>query len=346
MKKIFLLLIFIILIGHVKAITETDITNDANVKYKWYKEIIIDELYYPKNKELEGYLEDVTKVEYGAFSEWRSEYCDYSKDDYLIDSKIITTFHRLDKIKYILIANASATCPSGRCTNEVKIYYNFNNLNYKVLKDNYYGLLIELPDYYEPEKLLFYINTEHKQVIYLSKNKEIPPIMIASPPSSENIQVLNNNWEAREEAYIHVEGNDLTIPLIKNIKEEKICRIREINTYRYKISKEYYDDNYHDIVNDYIPDINNYQINYLKQFPQKEIIKNILVPKIEKEYVYLTNDAVKEECNNGELVYQTKYVDKYVDKVPKWIYCLILSLGLIIIFLVIKLLSNLVKRNN
>ncbi len=170
MKKVFLLLTLVLCISHVKAITETDITSDANIKYKWYKEVIIDELYYPKKDKLADYLEDASKVEYGPFSEWNSEYCSYSEDDYLIRRKLVKTYDKLDKVKYVLIANASATCPTGRCTDEVKIYYNFNNLNYKVLKDNYFGLFIELPDYYEPERLLFYIKTTHQQVLYLSKN--------------------------------------------------------------------------------------------------------------------------------------------------------------------------------
>ena len=347
MKKIVLLLIFILGISHVMAITETDITKDANIKYKWYKEIIIDELYYPKKDELTDYLEDVMKREYGEFSEWKSEYCNYSEDYYLVEKKVITSYDRLDKIKYILIANASATCPSGRCTDEVKVYYNFENLSYKVLKDNYFGLLIELPDYYEPEKLLFYINTEHKQVIYLSKNKDIPPIMIASPASSENIQVVNNNWEARDEAYIHTFGNDLTIPLIKNINEEEICRVSEISTYRYKVEKEYYDDGFHVKVEDYIPDIVNYQINYTKPFPEvKEIVKNILVPKIEKEYVYSQNESEVNECADDRVIYQTKYVDKFINRVPRQVSILIIVLGLIIIFLIIKIMSKIIGRNN
>ena len=340
MKKIFLLLIFIFCVDSVMALTETDITNDTDVKFKWYREVITDELYYPKKDVLDGYYQDDKNVEYGPYSEWKSEYCNYSEEYYLVETKTIVTYDKLDKIKYVLIANASSTCPTGRCTGAIRVYYDFENLDYEILKDNYFGFLISLPGYYEPEKLLFYIETEHKQVIYLSKNIDIPPIMIASPPSSENIQVVNNNWEARDEAYIRVEANDLDIPLIRNIKDDKVCRVREINTYRYKVEKEYYDDEYYTMVDDYIPDIDNYQVIYTKEFPKsKEVIKNILVPKIEKEYIY-SNDIISSECDDNKVIYQNKYIDRFVNKVPRKFYILIVFLGIIIVLLLVKLLSK------
>ena len=55
MKKGFLLLILLLCISHVKAITETDIMDDTNIKYKWYKEVISDELYYLKKEKLVDY---------------------------------------------------------------------------------------------------------------------------------------------------------------------------------------------------------------------------------------------------------------------------------------------------
>ena len=348
MKKILLLLIFIFYIPHVDALNMTDITNDAEIKFKWYQNEITESLYYPKKDDLPEYLEDVNKIEYGEYSEWDSKYCDYDSNYYVIENKTIKTYDKLAKIKYIRIANASTTCPTGRCTDDVKIYYNHENIEYKVLSDNYFGLLVELPDEYEPEKLIFYIKTEHLQVIYLSKTKDIPPVTIASPASSENVIFLNNNWRTTDEAYMNVETTEEVpnIPLIKNIKTKTVCRIKEIKTYRYKITKNYYDDNYYHELEGYIPDITNYQINYTKPFPEtKEVIKKVLVPQIEKEYIYLTdenndNQPEKELDEEEKIVYKTEYVDRITNKVPKKIYIIIIIMTFIISLLSIKILTK------
>ena len=164
-------------------------------------------------------------------------------------------------------------------------------------------------------------------------------MMIASPASKENIQVINDSWEANDDAYIHVTDSNLDIPLIKNIQEEEICRVREIKTYRYKVEREYYDNEYYLDIDGYIPDIADYRVIYMKEFPKtKEVLKNILVPKIEKEYVYLPSEEVDGE--RTEIVYQTKYIDKIVDKIPLKMYILITMLGIVIVLLVIKLLSK------
>ena len=351
MKKIFLLLIFILCISHVNATNKMDITKDTELKFKWYKEKIIDEFYYPKKDKLSDYLEDQNNIEYGEYSEWSTEYCDYSEENYHIERKTITTYDKLDKIKYIKINNASSTCPSVSCINEVKVYYNHENITYKVLYDNYFGLLLELPNEYEPEKLLFYINTEHQQVIYLSKIKDIPPIAISSPASAENIVFLNDLWNATDSSYINVETeeNIPNIPLIKNIETKNVCRIKEIKTYRYKLVKEYYSEDYYSQDNDYIPDITDYIVNYTKEFPQtKEIIKEIVVPKVEKEYIYLQDESInddKESKSNQNVIYKTEYIDKVINKVPIKIYIILVLLIIIITILLIKLLSKKVDWN-
>jgi len=350
MKKIFLLLISILYISNVEAVDKTDITKDTEIKFRWYKEKITEGFFYPKKDKLPDYLEDNNKIEYGEYSDWKAEYCNYSEDNYRIESKTITTYDKLDKIKYIKINNASTTCPSGRCWNDVKIYYNHENIVYKVLSDNYFGLLIELPEEYEPEKLLFYIETEHQQVFYLSKIKDIPPIAISSPASSENIIFLNDKWKATDSSYITIESDKEVpdIPLIKNIQTKKVCRVQEIRTYRYKITKEYYDDEYYESLEGYLPDITNYIVNYTKAFPEtKEIVKTVTIPKIEKEYIYLQDESSSNENeksiqkdNYNNIIYETKYIDKIMTKVPTKIYLILIVLALTIIFLTIKLLSK------
>ena len=345
MKKIIFLFILLIFVPNVDAINLTDITTDTQIKYKWYRDEITESFYYPKKDELIDYLEDINQIEYGEYSEWSSDYCNYDSNYYLIENTTITTYEKLDKIKYVLIANASATCPSGRCTDSVNIYYNHENINYKVLSDSYSGLLIELPQKYEPEKLMFHIVTEHQQVIYLSKVKNIPPITISSPASSKNIIFVNDNWQATDSSYITVETTEKVpdIPLIKNIKTKEVCRVREIKTFRYKLTKEYYDDNYYESLDDYFPDITNYQVYYTKSIPEtKEIIKEVLVPKIEKEYIYLESENTDDNCISEEqpIIYKTEYKEKIINKAPLKIYITLIILVLSIIFLLVKLLTK------
>ena len=86
---------------------------------------------------------------------------------------------------------------------------------------------------------------------------------------------------------VEEEGEMPNIPLIKNIKTKEVCRVKEIETYRYKTKKEYYDDNYYTYIDDYTPDINDYVVYYNKELPKnKEIIKEVVVSKIEKR-IYL-----------------------------------------------------------
>ena len=343
MKKLFLLFIFTLCVNSVNAI---DITNDTEIKYKWYHEEVTESFYYPKKDKLDNYLEDPEKIEYGEVSDWSAQYCDYPDDNYLIEQKIITKYDRVNKIKYIKIVSASTTCPTGKCIDDIKIYYNQELVQYKIISEDYYGFLIELPQECEPEKLIFYIKTEHLNVIYLSKTENIAPINISMPATTENIIFFNDSWKIKEPAYITVETETTVpnIPHIKNVETYTVCRVQEIKTYRYKLEKQYYDNNYHQEVKGYIPDITNPLVNYTKEFP-KEKIKEVIVPKIEKEYVYLKDEIIKdnidtESGNKENIVYQTKYIDRVTNKVPTKIYIILISLILIIIICIIKMLSK------
>ena len=164
----------------------------------------------------------------------------------------------------------------------------------------------------------------------------------------------------------NIENNEIP-PLSKNIKKVKICRFKEVYTYRYKTKKEYYDNNYHTYIEGYLPEINNYKVNYNKEFPvnkvevtkEIEVTKEVKVPQIEKEYVYIErepenkqeneiNNSIKEadKCEEKEkIVYKTEEKEKIVNKIPPIIYLLLTVLTIIIIFESIKLLKKNVDWN-
>ena len=70
----------------------------------------------------------------------------------------------MDKIKYVLVTRASATCYVGNCLDSIDIYYDHKKVDYKLLTGDAFSTLIELPEAYEPEKLMFLLETEHQQI--------------------------------------------------------------------------------------------------------------------------------------------------------------------------------------
>ena len=354
MKKWFILLIFIVFMSVVRADTNIDVTADVNIKYKWYKEEV-EELYYPKGMELSDYIENDSIVKYGEFSDWDSEYCSYSSDNYIISKKDIITYDRLDKIRYALFQNASTTCSSGKCINNVEIYYHNQKIEYKKIRDNYYGLLFDLENEYDPSELLFYVDTDHLYILYLSKEKNIPPIVIESPATNKKIIAMDTTWAIRDLAYVstQTENEDDIASFAKNINKDIVCRVQAINTYRYKITKKYYDDNYYTSMDGYVPEVTSYIVTYNKELPTEvvEVIKEKEVPKIEKEYIYMEqnnenvntneeNDDNNKEYINESVIYETKYIDREINKIPIKVYVIFSFLILVNIVLLVKLIAK------
>ena len=71
---------------------------------------------------------------------------------------------------------------------------------------------------------------------------------------------------------------------------------------------------------------------------ERTLIPSIIPPMVAHVHavyeINLQNEVETNECNDSKIVYQNRYVDKFVDKVPVWVY------GLIIVLRHIKKVSN------
>ena len=152
--------------------------------------------------------------------------------------------------------------------------------------------------------------------------------------------------------YIATDETSLT----KKIGQYQICKSTEIVAYKYKIEREYYDDDYHAYVEGYIKDEDDYKLFY-KEEPiintveiTKEITKEKIVKQPQIQYVYLpskneiqkldsSKDKENEITENKECTPQIKTqikteiktIEKEMIKTPKRVYIIIAILILLII---------------
>ena len=75
MKKIsFIIIILFLTISKVSANELNDITENVEIKAKWYKEVK-EETYYKKGVYLPGYTEDPSQIRYSNDFKWGESYC-------------------------------------------------------------------------------------------------------------------------------------------------------------------------------------------------------------------------------------------------------------------------------
>lgn len=362
MKKIIILFLCIFCLETVSAVELKDVTNDTQIKYKWYQETITEGFYHPKKEKTPEYLEDKNNIKYGDYSEWGSEYCSYSKENYLIEEKNINTYEKVAKTKYLSIEFIKVDgeyCID--CLGEIKIFSERETIDYKILIQNDKVIRIELPKEYDTEKLWFYIEADRIYNMYLFKDINLQNMNLAQYVKRTKILIPNKNWITGKTTFVK-ETTEEEIPnndFIRNIETTKVCRVREINTYRYKTQKKYYDNNYYTYLENHIPDINNYIVYYTNEFPTDtiEITKTISEPIYLNKYTYIESDnetnkldeenkiteqeTIKEQSTIAEkIVYRTEYVDKVVNKIPKKIYLLLSLLLIIVVILSIKLMKK------
>ena len=172
---------------------------------------------------------------------------------------------------------------------------------------------------------------------------------------NEELLIPDSTWITDETYYInYYTGETLRETGLTKLKEStQICRYQEIYVYKYKIEREYYDDNYHLHVDGYIKDEKDYQIFYQEnpiintvEITTEKIIKE---PKI--EYIYIPNenniekiDSSKEtQCTpkiETKIKKEIQTIEKEIFKIPKKIYLIIAILILTIIILLAKLMRN------
>ena len=351
-KHLILFLLLIIISNNVKAEEKyKDITKDVQIKYKWYKEIVKNEgEYYPLRKITNLELYDKDNIKYVPSSRVNSEFCSYSEEFYKLERKIYRIYRKIYDAEYVVIENVEPQT-------DVKIYYKGLNLEYKVISQENNILILNLKNKYLCDRLLFFVDTINKYKVSLYRDSELKKLIISKEIENQKISIPDSTWQVESNAYY-----DTSMTTIKydessltKIKEEKeMCGYSEKYVYKYDVEKVYYDDNYHEFVEGYIKDEQDYRV-YYKEEPiilnnTIEIIKEKIkeVPKI--EYIYLEKETpnieIKEDCQKEiQTKIETKIIEKEIKKIPKKVYIVIFMLSVIIATLVIKDIVKKCRKN-
>lgn len=350
MKKrylMFFLLLFIIS-NNVKAEGEyKDITNDVQIKYKWYKEIIKNEgEYYPLKdlKSTDRYDKD--NIKYVGSSRVNSEFCSYPEEFYRLERDTYRIYRKIYDAEYVLIENIDQQT-------DIEIYYKRYNLAYEIISNENNKITIHLKNKYLCDQLLFYVNTNDKYKVSLYKDSELKNLIISKELENQKISIPDSSWQVEPNAYYNtyistIKYDETSLTTLK--EEKEMCGYSEKYVYKYDVEKIYYDNNYHEYIEGYIKDEQDYKL-YYKNEPivinntieiTKEKIKE--VPKI--EYIYIEKEINNiesiEKCENEiQTKIETKIVEKEIEKIPKKVYILIFILAGIILILIIK---NIVKK--
>lgn len=345
MKKIvFLLLIFTFTIN-VYADELPENSEDIKILYRWYKEEpSTDGIYYPAKDTLEGYLEDKTKTEYGKYDGLQlPQYCNYSEEHYKITRYTRYIYIMVQDSRYVKITNAN-----NLKQEDIKIYYRNKLIDYNITKMNSNEIEIDFKRNYETTEIWFYIDYEGSYNITLSSNQNFLTETISKDITNEKLLIPDKTWITSKTQYPKVTTSRQmdSHDFIKSATQQLVCSIQEINTYRYKLNKVYYDDNYYEYIEGYLPDINDYII-VLPNKPVESLTKSEVVENNNKEYIYIksseqenTNDEItdsfEDKSSESGYIVNTKYIEKEVDKeikkIPTWLY-FILSLLIVIIIL-------------
>ena len=355
----FVFLSFSIFIEGVKAEESINISSNSTIKYKWYIEEKVDERYSAKGYSSDEYYEDVDKVKYGESSPCSENYCRFSNVTYDVSKRVETIYYHVADTKYIKITNFTPN-------DSIRIFTNAKEIEYKVERSKTNEIIIDLLNSYRVETLLFYINMNQPGSMYLSSDETFDNSMSLYHHINENeiILIPDKTWIYEKTKYYKtpLKDNEKVNDFMTFEGFKTVCSVRNIYTYRYKINKKYYDDDYHEYVEGYIPDLNDYYIEYHGEFPTKLVnITNTIKEIVPiKEYIYVSpNNENKNNENNEnnhkdiqisqDKIVETKYIEneviKKVDVIPQKIYIVIIILALLSIIEFIILIKKKVERN-
>lgn len=279
MKKITLFLIIFLFIPKAFAIDLEEL-NDYEIRYRFYKEKI-DSLYYHKGENLEGYIEDENNIKYSEYTLWQDN-CDIN-NNVDIEYKKEYTYKEIKKVGSIKMYNFS----NERDQTGIIIYEGNKQINYRNISPTWSEIHIKLDNYYNAGDLLiyaFFLNRVDFTIrMYSDLNFEDPILERRIVRSNFYNILVDSDFYVLPNAYTE---NTYDIELEddffrKKIKENNKCRYRNILTYRYKIDKEYYDDNYYTNIDGYQKDYDDFKIYYQKDNEYTEVLK------VDKEYIYV-----------------------------------------------------------
>ena len=177
---IFLLLTIISIPVKAETTTYPDITEDIEIRYRWYKEIIQDNgKYYPLRKIKEGDKYDKSNYKFVKSTSVNTESCSYPNEFYLIEKRTFKKYKKTYDTKFVVIDNIVPET-------EIKIYYENQPLNYRVVSHENNSLIIDLNGEKKCDNLLFYINTNNKYKISLYRDSNLEQIILSK--EIENIK--------------------------------------------------------------------------------------------------------------------------------------------------------------
>ena len=108
-----------------------DVTEDIEVRYKWYKEKITGG-YYPLKEEQDGYIVDITKIKEGAVSTWNNANCNLPRNHYFIEYDFTYTYECVKSVRYVEIKNI-------KFNDNIKVYHDNELIDYRIVtnKENF-----------------------------------------------------------------------------------------------------------------------------------------------------------------------------------------------------------------
>lgn len=364
----------------VRATEYPEVTDDIEIRYKWYKEIISEEgEYYPLSKITEEDIYDKNNYKYvGKANVYSTDYCSLPQEFYLIKKQTVRTYKKTYDASYILIENIDDDT-------DIKIYHNNKLIKYSVLNKENNQIKLNLHSSYMCGGFLFFIDTDKNYTISLYHDLSFKNKIITKSFENQKVSTPDETWitdETKFTTYINptlYEENAFN----KIIEETINCAFQEKYVYKYKVTKDYYDDNYYTNIEGYKKDEKDYKIYYkgepiiktievikekIVEVPKIEysyIEKIVEVPKIEYlykekivevpkiEYVYVEpeikeNDSSKENTYEKEIEkvveYKTKTLEKKVYKIPVYMYILLFLSFILVIILMIKINRKNVER--
>ena len=350
-KLIKLFLVIILSINQVYAEEKNelkDITDNVEIRYKWYKEKIEGD-YYPLKDHQEGYIVDIDKIKYGPVKYWNKENCSLSNRYYFKEYDTRKTYRIISRIRYVELEDFIFN-------DNIKIYYENKLINYNIITNNKNTIMLDLKKICYADRLIFYIKSEKEYKINLYNDSRTKIPILSKVISEEGSFIPDETWKISTTEYenLYTRDNIEETTLTKKIGEEQICQATEIYVYKYKVEKEYYDNNYHLNVDGYIKDLNDYKIFYQENpiINTIEITKEKIVKQPQIEYINLSSTIYtknKENLEISECIPQIKTeiktIKKEIFKIPKKVYIIIATLILIITFLLMKLCKKYVVQS-
>lgn len=347
------MILFIIPINYVSADEYTEVTDDIEIRYKWYKEIISTEgKYYPLRKVATNDKIDKNNIKYvGDWKIYDNSYCSLSPEYYLLDKLTVREYRKVYDASYVLIENVDYK-------DNIKIYVDNKLIDFKVISSDNNQVKINLLKPYLCGELLFYVDSDTEYTISLYEDLNFTKQIISKTANNVKISIPDETWiNDNTYFYNYITSKYYEESVFSKLVSEKVnCAYKEKYVYKYDVIREYYDENYHVNVDGYIKDINDYKI-YSKSNQNTNIVeiiqeKIVEVPKI--EYIYIENKTQENDssqtqaCQPKEITEtivetKTETIEKEIFKIPYQLYIALLILVIIIVFLIIKLYRKYVE---